>query len=364
MAFFPASARCLWRGVVVVCLAWVGLLGIGTGHCAPSAVTVAMVTTPRPHAIRPDLDLARVTFHVRQHGEPLRRCHLQVKVTAPPRSTLLSTDFPVVEGTDLLVLASDVEDSTLTFSYVFPIRGTYTFDLAVTPVPDGPEFAPTNLQHTLQLHENPTEVRNAWLLTVSLLVLGGIAGVVLARSAAAREELLASPMLLLLGLLALAWFPENTVADVPSEHQEARREAEWTLEARPTPASATVGQLVQFTIVLYKDGKVFPQPTRVSFEAHHVEDKRLVFQATTTAPAGQISQHLQFFDGAPHTVLVTARPAAGDANPATPLQAVLEMEVQGVHPPTRVQLRTLALLLSVLLVGMAVGFFLPGRKKR
>lgn len=338
-------------------------LPLAIGQADSAAVTVDVVTTPQPHAIRPDIDLVRVTLHVWLHGAPLQRGHLQVKLTAPPRAALLSTDFPMVEGTDLLVLASHVQDGALTFAYLFPIRGTYTFELAITPVPGGPDFAPTSLRRTLQLRENPAEVRNAWLLIVVLFVLGGISGVVFARSAAAREALRASPTLVLLALLACVWAPVSAVAEVPQVHQGSQEDATWTLAVRPTPASATVGQLVQFTVVLSKDGRVFPQPTQVSIEAYHVEDNKMVFQATTYAPDGQTSQHLQFFDGAPHTVMVTARPAAGDHAIVAPLQAVVEMDVRGVHPPTAVKIRTLALLLSVLVVGMVVGFFLPGTGK-
>lgn len=362
-SFFAALEGIAGKHVLFVCLVSVCLFGIAIGRTEASAVTVDIVTTPRLHDIRPDLHLVRVTLHLWQHGAPLQRGHLQLKVTAPPRAALLSTDFPIVEGTDLLVLASTVQDGTFTFAYLFPMRGTYTFDLTITPVPGGPDVAPTSLRQTARLRENPAEVRHAWLLIVGLFALGGIAGVVLARSAAAREALPASPTLVLLALLASAWAPEYAVAEVPPAHQGSQGDAAWRLEVRPTPVSATVGQLVQFTIVLSKDGKVFPQPTQVSIEAHHVEDDNRVFQATTYAPDGRTLQHLQFFDGAPHTVIVTARPANGDATTVAPLQAVVEMDVQGVHPPMAIKLRTLALLLSVLVVGMVVGFFLPGTGK-
>jgi hypothetical protein len=143
---------------------------------------------------------------------------------------------------------------------------------------------------------------------------------------------------------------------MPPGTQEA---AQWTLEVQPTPTPATVGQLVQFAVALNQDGQVFPHATWVAIEARHVEDDKVVFRTTMSASDGQTSPRLQFFDGAPHTVAVTARPANGDDTTVTPLQTVVALDVVSVHPPVAVKIRTMALLLSVLVVGMVVGFFLP-----
>jgi hypothetical protein len=47
----------------------------------------------------------------------------------------------------------------------------------------------------------------------------------------------------------------------------------------------------------------------------------------------------------------------------TPLQAVFEMEVEGLQPPMAVKIRTLFILIGVLVVGMAAGFLLLGSSK-
>jgi hypothetical protein len=349
------------RLVAAICFACLWVFGVSAGLADTSAVAVKITSTPPLPNIRPDADLAHVTLHVWLNGTPLQRGHIQVKVTAPPHPALLSTDFPVVEGTDLLGLASDMWDGIFTFAYLFPIRGTYMFDLAVAPVPGGPDFAPTSLRQTIQLYENAAEVRNAWLLIIGLFVLGGVAGVVFARSAAAREALLSVPTLMLLALLASA--PGSAAAQVAQDSPAGAGAAAWTLEVHPTPAQAMVGQLVQFSITLNKDGKVFAHPTRVLIDVHHVEDDKTVLQATTYAPDGRTAPLLQFFDGAPHTVTVTAQPVEADDTPAVPLQAVVAMDVVAMHPPMAVKIRTLALLLSVLVAGMVGGFFVPCRWK-
>jgi hypothetical protein len=270
----------------------------------------------------------------------------------------------MVEGTDLLGLDAEVQDGQFTFAYLFPIRGTYVFDLVISPLPDGPEFSPVNLRQTLHLRENPAEVRNAWLLVSGLFILGGIAGGILARSAAVREALGTTPVLVLLGLCAHACLPGPAAAQAQQEPPGVERGAVWTLDVRPTPASATVGQLVQLAIVLSRNAQVFPHATRLAIEVRHVEDDTVVFQASPYAPHGRAVQRLQFFDGAPHTVTVTAYPADADNAPLTPLQAVVPINVAALHPPLAVKIRTLVLLLSVLVAGMMAGFFFAGRRRR
>lgn len=351
--------RSIPRLAAVVCLTCIWLPGLAIGQTDPAAVTVDLVSTPLPHSLRPDVDLAQVTLCVRLHGTPLQRGQIQVRVTAPSRSTLLSTDFPIVEGTDLLRLTSDLRDGTFTFAYLFPIRGTYIFDLTITPVPGGPDFAPAHQRQTLRLRENPAEVRNALLLIMALFILGGIAGVVLARSAAAREALWTASTLILLLSLTCACVPGYAAGEARQEPQGAQGDSGWGLAVSLPPAPASVGQLVPFTMILSKNGQVFPHATRLSIEVRHVEEDRVVFQATMYAPDGQTLQRLQFFDGAPHTMTVTAQPADADDTTMAPLQAVFPINVVGVHPPVAVKIRTLALLLGMLVVGMVVGFFLP-----
>jgi hypothetical protein len=356
-----AFALCSGMMMAMCCLS-LRLLRAAPAQAEQSPLTVEMTTMPAAEAIRPDTDLVRLTLTIRQHGQPLNNAYLQVKVTAPPRSAILSTDFPVVEGTHLLSLASVIRDGTLTFDYLFPIRGTYTFDLTVTPDPKRAEGLPTTLQKTLQIRENPAEVRNAWLLVSALFVFGGISGGLLARSAAARQQTALAVVLVI--LVAGFLRPEEVAA---ATLQTPQTPAAWSLEVHPTPERATVGEPVQLAIVLKKDEKIFAAPMQVAIDIHHLEDHKAVLRAQTMAPDGATSLRFQFFDGAPHAVTVTARPvddmtfAADVPSP----RAVLDMEVTAVHPPVGVQLRLMAILIGVLAVGiMAGGFLMSTAKER
>jgi hypothetical protein len=143
-----------------------------------------------------------------------------------------------------------------------------------------------------------------------------------------------------------------------------RGENGWALQVKSTPAHGTVGQEVQFDVALTKDGEVVAEATELALELHHIEDDKPIFKTNLLVPQGETSQRLQFFDGAPHRVTITAQPADRDRAAEAPLQAVFDMEVNAIHPPTAVKLRTMALLLSALTIGMVVGWFCPvGRKE-
>jgi len=282
----------------------------------------------------------------------------------------LATGFPRVEGTPLLALDSEFRDGTFTLQYLFPIRGTYTVDLDLAPVPGGPVFPPTSLRQTIRIDENPVVRRNAWLLVVGLFVLGVITGVIFSRSAAARDRLLSraivGPLVLCCGALA----PISTVAAHVGhtehavygtlERQIIRGDHGWELEIHSSPMPATVGHLVQLAIWLRKDGEVFPGMTEVSIEVVNLlEEAQTVVETHILARQGHTSQSLQLYDGALHTIAVTVRPVGGEASGAALPTAVLSVDVVALHPPLAIQIRMMALLLGVLVGGMAIGFCMP-----
>jgi hypothetical protein len=286
-----------------------------------------------------------------------------------------------VEGTPLLELASEFTDGTFTLHYFFPIRGVYTVDLDISPVPGSPAFPPTSRRKTVHLSEDPAVARHAWLLIVGLFVLGGITGVIFARSAAAREgpdgpaptqsrqglvsRAIMGPLALCCGALASVSTAAAEVSHTKSApdavpgHQVMRGDEGWEIEVRASPMPATVGRLVQLDIWLRQDEAVFAGLTAVSITATNQEDGETVIGTHILARQGHTSQSLQLFDGAPHTITVTARPGAAQASAVAPLTAVLRLDVVALHPPLAVQIRMMAIFLGVLVVGMVVGFFVP-----
>jgi len=330
------------------------------------AVTVSLSSSPPPETIRPDNDMAQVTLDVQQDGQPIQQGQLQVKVTAPPHPKLFSTDFPIVEATTLLELASELRDGKFSFDYLFPIRGIYTFDIALKPLAGSTQFAPTTIHVPWQLHENPVEIRNVWLFVIGLFILGGVFVVLMTRSAQAKSALMLTVLIVTTSLGMRA------EGDVHMHHQQStaqtphvtKGENGWALRVDATPSQGTVGEQVRFEIALTKDGQVYPDETALSLALHHIEDDKNIFKTDILIPNGKTSQQLQFFDGAPHQVMITAHPSNQAEAMVQPLQAAFEMEVNGIHPPMGVKLRTLAMFVGVLVIGMVVGWFCPvGRKE-
>ncbi len=351
-------------------LAW----WLATAQAETPALAILISSTPPFEHIRPDADLATVTFTAFLHGKPLSSGHLALQVTAPPRATVLTTDFPWVEGTPLLALNADLQqDGTFTLQYIFPIRGAYPVDLELTPVPGGPVFPSTRLSKTVHISENPAEVRYAWLLVISLFVLGVIVGMVFARSAAARDALPNRARMaswVLFGFLLCASSPvmagtEHAAAASPGQsgHQVVQGADGWELEVRPQPPSATVGQLLELAIELRKDGVVVEDSTDVLVAVSSQENDQEILRTSLRLRSGQTTQRLQIFDGAPHTITVTAGPATAQEHGVAPLTVAFGIDVQALHPPMAVKLRVLGLLAGVLLLGMAVGFFFPRSDK-
>ena len=355
------------------CLVCIWLLWGSVGQAEEATATVQIASTPPLERIRPNADLAHVTLTVLLSGRPLDQGHIKLRLTAPPRTKVLSTGFPRVEGTPLLALDSEFRDGIFALQYVFPIRGSYTLDLEISPVPGGTAFHPTSLRKTIHISENPIVARNAWLLIVGLFILGGVTGVIFAHSAAARERLLSraivGPLILCCGALAAVssasadgGHTERAVHAAPG-HQVVRGDDGWELEMHSHPGPATVGHLVQLDIWLRKDGAVFPDLTQAALAVANQEEAQTVLQADILAPQGYTSQSFQLYDGAPHTITVTVRPVGAEVSGVAPLAAVLDLDVVAMHPPLAVQIRMMGILLGVLVGGMVVGFLVPWRYK-
>jgi len=262
----------------VVSLWWPGIV---IGQAEDTGVTVEMVSTPSLEHLRPPMDLARVTLMALLHGKPLIQGHLKVQLLAPPRTTVLASDFPRAEGTPLLAFDSDLIGGVVTLQYRFPLRGIYTFDLEITPVPGGPVFPPTSLRKTVRISENSVITQHTWLL-VGLFVLGVSTGGLVARFAAARvkrrSRTIIGSLVLCCSVLAPSSMvvahsghPEHEAHGAP-ERQVIRGDDGWELEIHSIPMPVTVGHPLQLALWLRKDDEVFLGMMEVSIVVVNLEE--------------------------------------------------------------------------------------------
>jgi hypothetical protein len=207
--------------------------------------------------------------------------------------------------------------------------------------------------------------RHTWLL-VGLLVLGMVTGSLVARFAAARAKVrsrvIIGSLVLCCGILvpismvaAHPGHPEHESHGAP-ERQVIWGDDGWELEIHSIPMPVTVGQPLQLALWLRKDGEVFPDMMQVSIVAMNLEEAQTVVETRILARQGSTAQRLQLYESVPHTIAVTARPAGGEVSGWSLPTVGLSIDVMAGSPPLAPQIRMMALGVSALALGMAIGF--------
>ncbi|MBD0304762.1 MAG: hypothetical protein ICV85_22160, partial [Tolypothrix sp. T3-bin4] len=79
-------------------------------------------------------------------SQPLENAKIRLQIFTPSRNPWFPTDFPMVEGTELLNMEAVAPKGELQIQQMLPIRGRYKLVVNVTPVVEN-AFAP--IQQTL-----------------------------------------------------------------------------------------------------------------------------------------------------------------------------------------------------------------------
>jgi len=359
--------------VRIVLALWVSLtwaMSAVAGQVAQTGMTVDIVSDPPPEQLVPGVSLARVTLNASWREKPLGRGHLTMQLLAPQSAEGFFSDFSSSAGGEVLQLESELMHGSFSFQYLFPMSGTYKFEIELAPVPGGEDFSPTTLRKDFQVHGRPAQRRFHWLMLGGLFALGLGAGVVFSRrEKAGRKSSSVAVVVWMLGVchaVALlsaaavgADHAVNTQIDFPRGPQVIKGDDGWELVVRPAPVQVGVGEPLQLTTLFRKDGQIFPDATEVSLNVYQLADDKPILRAQVVAPNGFSSQRLQLFDGAPHTCTVTARPAGGDLGSSAGLAAVLGVDVTPRPNSSGVDLRLLTIAVGVLGVGLIAGFLLP-----
>lgn len=333
-----------------------------------------------PEGVHPNTDF--VTVHVRVRDLPASSSERTLKLSLDaPASSLLSTDFPVVEGTRLVDLNTEMTDSSFAFDYRFPIRGTYEIN-AVVYDREGDASSPlVDATRTIHVSEHHSDIRNASLLVAGLFLLGLLSGVVV-RSMATRSGGPSSPgsgtttsgILILIvstGVLGSPLYghgPGGHAEPAQSFPEHVENEL-GSLRVDVSTESPDVGALMTVN-ARFKDASSTPSPARFVVECVNLEEGFSVFRMSTIERSGTFEQRIQFVDGAPHQVRVRAEPieheqerkheerhAHEDGHEEGPsLLAGTTVDVTAIAPPTAVVVRMMSLLLGVFMVGLIGGY--------
>jgi len=158
------------------------------------AESINVDISPKLNIIRPQKDLVNLRVAVARGTEgPV---DLSLRLLAPPRGGIFTTDFPLVEGTKLIEMVVRLPDGRLDWSYAFPIRGTYRLELKAV------DAAGSSVERTMLLEVSESWTK--WSFLLGFLVLLFALGLVAGRLFSGQPALNSCLLVTLFGVLALA----------------------------------------------------------------------------------------------------------------------------------------------------------------
>ena len=320
-------------------------------------------------------------------GSPLTNVRMKVKLLAPAPTPWFTTDFPIVEGTQLFDLQADAPTGKLQLQQMLPIRGNYQLQVIATPLDvTGGEAIQQTI--TLTVPENSIKYQNFALLA-ALLTAAGLGGgwVIGARRVTKAGEVAPQPVRLLLSGVTLvaitALLYVNVSAEMaqsgmsePMSHPMGKEQmAGMEHPNKPIPAStitsqgiklaitgdssATVGKIANFQVKAVDAKTDRPVAGTVSIQTINTEkqDKWTAFGYQGAISNGQFAWQSGLFDGSGHQVNVEFTPAAVAGQQSTKVKVSQLVEVEGVAPPLYVRLISLGYMTGIVVSAFLVAFW-------
>ena len=343
---------------------------------AQEGLQVTLVTIPSADEIGPDDTLATTTISIVDGtGQPVPNAYLQMHLDAPKGNAFISTDFPIVEGTPLFEFEGLLPDGRLEFDYIYPIRGTYAFEVRAGMSADTLNTA-ENTTDTLSLtiRENASEVWNFAIFAAFLLLFGLIAGYIIGGNARPQPVALGALSILFWGIV-VGLFAENP--SVVSAHNAAHSAAHGgdtpsntdpfveelsqnglTLRYAMDAGAGRVGTLNAFDFTLTGANDALVPDATFSVDLWHIEDDKPLFSMRLPAPTGTSHMMFQFFDGAEHEVRLEASSPQGNVKLAR------LVEVEAIDPPLFTKLKTTIYLVFFTFLGILIGLRVRFRQLR
>lgn len=318
-------------------------------------------------------------FHLEaqdSQGKALSRVRMQIKIVTPATNPWISTDFPIVEGTELLSLEVPAAQGVVEFEQMLPIRGTYQILLKVMPMDDAVSTPLIEQVLTVNVPENPVKFRNFAILAGMCTLVGAVGGFFIGtpqgrldlRSTLGIPE---SVRLLLIGLTLTAMAAlifinvsaefqgghssmagmANTPINAPSIAQDKEQvlNLDGAKEARVGTAESFQARLTD-----RRTGQEIPSAFKVS--VINEENNWKLFSIATPI-ADHLRWRQQFFDGSGHLIEVQTPPHK--KQPALTTKHLVSVE--GIAPPVSVRLKALAYLTGFVALGL---FGMMGLKLR
>jgi hypothetical protein len=369
--------------VSAICLMGVVLYNLVVFSQTPQP-TVRLITEPpiskilpfEAEATAPPSPVRLTLQAVDATGQPLENAKIRLQILTPPKNPWFPTDFPIVEGTELLNIEAVAPKGELQIQQMLPIRGNYQLLVNVTPIVAN-AFTPIEQTLTLFVSENWVKYRNFGILAGILLAVGLGGGLVLGGQQQIQPGEIAPQRvrLLLSGAIIVAiasLLIINITAEVADSHTQGHHSPtkepavlqSQGVEARISgDVQATVGQPAKLAVQVIDTTTGQPATdVMLNIKATPAEDKWVAFayQGMTDAK-GQLTWEQQFFDGAPHKIEVEVSPQPQATRQFPPLRVAKSIEVEGVAPPLQVRLIVLGYFTSIIVLGLVIGLNLRRR---
>ncbi len=321
-------------------------------------------------------------FHVEaqdSQGKALSRVRMQIKIVTPETTPWISTDFPIVEGTELLSLEVPAAQGVVEFEQMLPIRGAYQVFVNVLPMNDTAAKPLIEKVLTVNVPENPVKFQNFAILAGMCTLVGVVGGFFIGQPQGGPTlGIPESVRLLLIGLTLTAMAALifiNVSAEfqgghssmggmtakmspmkAPSPEQDKEQEQVLSLDGAKEARVGTA-ESFQAKITDRRTGQAIPSAFEVS--VFNTENNWKLFSIATP-----IDNHLrwrqQFFDGSGHRIEVQTPPHKNQ--PA--LITKQSVAVEGIAPPVSVRLKALAYLTGFVALGLFGTMGLRGLRLR
>ena len=375
----------------IILYAWIGL------SQSPQA-SVRLTTNPPINQVRPleaEATTALGSGHynppvqlmlqaVDAQGQSLKDAKIHLQLFTRPKNPWFTTDFPIVEGTKLLDIEGNAPTGQLQVQQTLPIRGTYRLLVAVTPLVKN-AFEPIQQTLLLTLPENPLKFRYFGILVVILLSVGLLGGWVIGgRQAIQPGEIAPQKVRLLLSGLIVVAITALLFVNISAELAESHMSMSMPGMGEEVPPSSKPAKLQSQGLYMHLSGDqsaTVGQPARLQVSVSDTKTSQpvtdVVLKVTTTQlennwvafayqgtpdSNGKLAWQQEFFDGAPHSVVVSVAPQANATRQFQPFQVAENIPVEGVAPPMQVRLISLTYFTAIVVIGLLLGLWLRQRQ--
>jgi hypothetical protein len=362
--------------LALMAIAISGIVWIWSLATVASQPTVKIQTEPPLEQVIPDDTVVKFQLRaIDSSQQPFNQASVGVRILTPAPTPWFTSDFPMVEGRELLKLEAIAPQGNLEFEQVLPIRGNYTIEVAVNPEVAG-AFEPFEESLTVKVPENAVKYRNLAILALILLTVGFGSGWILGGDRTVSEgEIAPGPVRMLLSGMTVVAIAALLIVNVSAEIAEAGSHKHIGEITSFTPAmekneaiqvelsgdrQAVVGKLTTQTVKITNPTTGDPiTDVQVSLQSVAVESDALMFAYKARPDSnGQFTWEEQFFDGAPHSVTATVMPLDNSSQEFTPLKVSHEIEVEGIAPPLSVRFISLLYFTLIFVVGLSAGFWI------